>query len=137
MIYFTKDILCGIISFMTKMRRQFDITTNTIIILQQHHALQNFFIGTFLCSMSLGTLDCLDSNMIKKSFYRGIPIRAFYGTEQCLCKMWVISIFQNILQDHFEILYIFSLKKWNKNYSKMGTPARGIELLPLRWQSDL
>ena len=61
MIYFTKDILCGIISFMTKMRWQFDITTNTIIILQQHHALQNFFIGTFLCSMSLGTLDWLVS----------------------------------------------------------------------------
>ena len=34
------------------------------------------------------------------------------------------------LQDHFEILYIFSLRKWKKICSKMDAPARGIELLP-------
>ena len=44
----------------------------------------------------------------------GIRTRAFYGTEQCVWKILAISIFQNQLQDHFEILYIFSLRKWKK-----------------------
>ena len=68
-----------------------------------------------------------------KKIFRGIRTRDFYGTEQCVCKIWAISIFQNILQDHFEILYNFSLRKWKKNCSKMGAPTRGLKLLPLRW----
>ena len=47
----------------------------------------------------------------KKHFFARISIIAFYGAEQCACNILVISIFQNISYDHFEILYIFSLKK--------------------------
>ena len=37
------------------------------------------------------------SNMMKKKiFFRGICMRAFYDAEECVCKIWVISIFQNI-----------------------------------------
>ena len=47
----------------------------------------------------------------KNYFFTRICIIAFYGTEQCACNILVISIFQNICYDQFEILYIVSLKK--------------------------
>ena len=47
----------------------------------------------------------------KRNIKNPIRIIAFYGTEQCACIILVISIFQNISYDQFEILYIFSLKK--------------------------
>ena len=55
-------------------------------------------------------------------------MRAFYDTEECVCKIWVISIFQNIQQDHFEILHISSLKKWKKNVLN-GCACEGIQTL--------
>ena len=36
-------------------------------------------------------------------------MRAFYDTEECVCKISVISIFQNIQQDDFEIKLFISM----------------------------
>ena len=41
----------------------------------------------FYLPIPLPSTHIMDINMIKKKFFRGIPTRAFYGTEQCVCKI--------------------------------------------------